>query len=145
MGDGNDIIGQIIGNEVRLVYSHGTGDCPSGCTYRKNWEFYVYDDCTVSFEGESYNSPELLVMSTKLRLEGIRIYPNPVTSHLFIEGPEIQLQGLRFSIYTLMGQKITEGIVSTNQSIDLSSLAKGNYLLQLQDKDETYSHRLVKR
>ena len=41
---------------IELIYSHGWGDCPSGCTGRRYWKFRVHPDCTVDFV-ESYGSP----------------------------------------------------------------------------------------
>lgn len=41
---------------IELTYSHGWGDCPSGCTGRRYWKFRVHSDCTVDFV-ESYGYP----------------------------------------------------------------------------------------
>ncbi|KKK95017.1 hypothetical protein LCGC14_2677020, partial [marine sediment metagenome] len=47
IGGGNDI--ELYGN--RITYSHGFGDCPSGCLGRIYWIFEVYPDCSVSHVG----------------------------------------------------------------------------------------------
>lgn len=49
--DGSTITDSVYTDHVRLVYSYGWGDCPSGCTLRRYWEFSVYLDCSVIFNG----------------------------------------------------------------------------------------------
>lgn len=52
-GDGNDIEMLEYGAEIRLQYSRGWGDCPSGCISRHYWEFRIDEDCEVEFLGSS--------------------------------------------------------------------------------------------
>jgi hypothetical protein len=43
-GDGPDIRAHVGDGFVRLDYSIGWGDCPSGCIYRRYWRFTVHAD-----------------------------------------------------------------------------------------------------
>jgi len=56
IGDGDFISCKIANDTVTLLYSMGWGDCPSGCTERRTWEFTVFPDCSVRFDG-SYGDP----------------------------------------------------------------------------------------
>jgi hypothetical protein len=53
LGDGNDIEGTLGDGFVKLRYSVGFGDCPSGCIGRHYWTFRVFEDGRVTFQGES--------------------------------------------------------------------------------------------
>jgi hypothetical protein len=57
IGDGNDITGSIEGSRVRLEYSIGYGDCPSGCIARRSYHFAVHQDSTVEYLGASGSPP----------------------------------------------------------------------------------------
>jgi hypothetical protein len=41
VGDGSDILLTRNNDSARIRFSYGAGDCPSGCTYRRTWEFAV--------------------------------------------------------------------------------------------------------
>lgn len=59
----------------------------------------------------------------------VSIYPNPVQNKLFINAQETQT----FQIYSILGIKISEGILSVGSGIDCSALTSGVYLLNLTD------------
>ncbi len=67
-------------------------------------------------------------------LETIGLYPNPAKNH-------IQITNLKtsenYSIYNLLGQKTMQGKTTPNTFIDISSLAKGMYLLKLENTQNT--------
>jgi surface protein len=75
---------------------------------------------------------------------GLRVYPNPVTSHLYIDNPlgitlsytVYDLTGKQHAIYHKTGQQ---------HSINVSSLAKGVYLLAGKHGDQTGVFRFVKK
>ena len=56
MGDGNDISGSLSINYIKLIYSIGFGDCPSGCIGRHFWTFKVSYDGEVTYLN-SYGDP----------------------------------------------------------------------------------------
>ncbi|WP_051224335.1 T9SS type A sorting domain-containing protein [Flavobacterium tegetincola] len=59
----------------------------------------------------------------------VSIYPNPVQSDLFINTQETQT----YQIYSILGAKISEGVLSVGNSIDCSNLTSGVYLLNITD------------
>lgn len=70
------------------------------------------------------------------------IYPNPVKDFLYIKG----IKGIeKVEIYNMVGQKIkTDNAVESR--IDVSSLSKGNYILQIFVKGETsQSFKLIRQ
>jgi hypothetical protein len=61
VGDGNDITwGTDSKNAMAIRYSIGAGDCPSGCTQRKIWTFYVLQDGSINYMGARGTIPNEL-------------------------------------------------------------------------------------
>ena len=58
----------------------------------------------------------------------INIFPNPVSSFIYVEG---LIKSQSYRIYTILGTEIQNGIVADNKGIDVKSLKPGMYLLQL--------------
>ncbi len=59
VGDGNDITwGTDSKNAMAIRYSIGAGDCPSGCTQRKIWTFYVLQDGSIQYMGARGSIPK---------------------------------------------------------------------------------------
>ncbi len=68
------------------------------------------------------------------------LYPNPTTNTVHLQGaiwPE-------YKICLLNGQTAAEGII-TNQTIDLSNLPAGQYIIQLISADKLETHKLWKQ
>lgn len=72
----------------------------------------------------------------------ISIYPNPVTDILYIKGlGNIE----KAEVYNMVGQKVKSFTTIENQ-LDVSSLPKGNYILQLSEKEgKQQSHQFIKK
>ena len=66
--------------------------------------------------------------------QGIKLYPNPTTDAFTIKGIT---QG-EVSIYSIMGQFISQQSFDANTKIDLSQLQKGMYLVKLKGHPEAY-------
>ena len=64
-------------------------------------------------------------------LSQIKIYPNPVTDHLFFGG--VVDEGFLFSMYSIIGRSVKSGMISS-QAIDISSLTSGIYILRVTDE-----------
>ena len=62
-------------------------------------------------------------------IQKIKAYPNPVQTRLFIDSQETQ----EYQIYSVLGTKISEGILTVGNSIDCSGLSNGVYFLSLTD------------
>ncbi|WP_228448324.1 T9SS type A sorting domain-containing protein [Chryseobacterium sp. CH25] len=72
----------------------------------------------------------------------IGIYPNPVADNLYIKGmgnPE------KAEVYNMVGQKVKSFTAIENQ-IDVSSLPKGNYIIELSEKGgKQQSYKFIKK
>lgn len=65
-------------------------------------------------------------------LSGLRVYPNPVESQLFVELNLDQIQDLSLTIYNAVGQQVATKVISETMShFDVSHLAKGVYYLKV--------------
>ncbi len=66
-----------------------------------------------------------------IRLNDIKVYPNPVGDRLIVEFPADRQPG-RFLLYDSQGREITGYSENISNSIDFSSLAKGLYFLSIE-------------
>lgn len=83
----------------------------------------------------------LAVSETKTGNENISIYPNPVEDTLYIKsGDEI----IKAEIYDASGRILNTTGVKAN-SVNVTVLAKGNYLIKLFTKDKTMVQKFIKK
>jgi uncharacterized repeat protein (TIGR01451 family) len=68
------------------------------------------------------------------------VYPNPVQDVLFIKSKE---KVVKAEIYDAAG-RILNSTSPTNNSINVSELAKGNYIIKLSTKDKTVTQKFIK-
>jgi hypothetical protein len=75
--------------------------------------------------------------------EQYRIYPNPVTDRLYIDiGQSID----RMEVYDLSGSPIIQGLnMSNTDTLDVSALKNGMYLLVIQTGGSLITEKFVKR
>ena len=69
----------------------------------------------------------------------IKVFPNPVENTLFISGNS---QYYDIEIFNLLGQKVNSKLRSN--SVDMSSLEDGIYLLKINDNGNVYSKKIIK-
>lgn len=71
------------------------------------------------------------------------IYPNPVSSTLHIQGLEA-LKGLNASLTDLNGKVVAEQILEDGMNtMDVSGLSKGVYLLNVNSSSDSYQSKIV--
>ena len=79
--------------------------------------------------------------------EGIKLYPNPVQDELNIELPLKYKAEMTANVYSLAGQNVLEETyqdgVDKNIRIDVSSLNKGTYILQLNTENEQHTEKFI--
>ncbi|WP_282030832.1 T9SS type A sorting domain-containing protein [Winogradskyella eximia] len=63
-------------------------------------------------------------------IDTVKIYPNPSSGFLQISGLQKEE---KYKIYSTLGTKISEGIISNNQKIDIQNLTSGVYLLKFEN------------
>ncbi|HKK66740.1 MAG TPA: discoidin domain-containing protein [Bacteroidales bacterium] len=78
----------------------------------------------------------------------VLIHPNPVENHLIVSF-KIPVKDVAFSVYNLSGQKVDasdlKNGVLQNHSLDLSSLEKGFYFLEINIGQHVERHKFVKK
>jgi hypothetical protein len=105
-----------------------------------------YFRCIVSTEGCSDTSKvAVLTVDGNLGIEEtenlFKVYPNPTSEELNIT-IATKFIGSTYKILDLLGKKVLDGkINNTNSTIDVSTLSKGYYLLQI--GDGTVSHKFM--
>lgn len=127
--DGNTITDSVHTDHVNLVYSRGWGDCPSGCTARRFWEFNVFPDCSVQYVG-SYGSPLPQPTSVPLHLlPAVRLYPNPSSDFIRFDGVA---PGQPALLYSAQGALIQQFTVDAGH-LDIRQLPAGVYWIRFTD------------
>lgn len=82
----------------------------------------------ISYQRSTENAVDPNLSTTGFELsKEIKLFPNPSTNY-------IQIQGLtkieNYKIYDVLGTKIREGVVSSNDRIDIKNLTNGIYFLK---------------
>ena len=75
-------------------------------------------------------------------LSSLKVYPNPVTNgKLYISSPSSSQK--QVSIYSILGQKVLEAKTTNNAEINVSKLAKGNYILKITEDGKSEAKKLI--
>jgi hypothetical protein len=76
----------------------------------------------------------------------LHLYPNPATNTLTLNLSQLQkLQNATVSIYDIQGKQLLhQNIVEAQTQIDISSFAKGIYIVKVQTDKETLQSKFVK-
>ena len=78
-----------------------------------------------------------------IRDRSIAVFPNPVTTDLTIQ---IEAGSYRVTIYSLLGTVMVDNEISGTKKINLQSLAKGVYMLKIQDlvSNNSFNKKFIK-
>lgn len=119
-------------------YTVGSGDCPSGCIFRRNYDFEVEPDCTVFEILQSGGTATQQAAFTPLT-----VYPVPFTSEINL--PEIIIN-FSYQLFDAAGRRIHGSPGRQSGSIaGLHGLRPGCYLLKISDQDnQLYLSPIVK-
>jgi hypothetical protein len=83
-----------------------------------------------------------LTLSTDKSFETkFKVYPNPATDQLTIETNNINLSSIE--VYDLLGKKVFEQNKLSNNTIDISDLSNGIYLLTIKADNKSLTKKLV--
>lgn len=78
--------------------------------------------------------------------ESFKIYPNPAQDFITIQDSKKQNETLKYEILDGSGRLLKKGKALFNGKINVSSLQKGTYILQIQSENEPkYSVKLIKK
>jgi len=74
--------------------------------------------------------------------DNIFIYPNPIKNILFIKG---NIKNANLKIYNLQGQLVLEKILDDKKEIDISKLEIGFYTVKIQNINNVFIEKLIKK
>ena len=78
--------------------------------------------------------------TNEINKKNINIYPNPTADRIFVSGNK---KIVALELYNVVGQKILD---SNANSLDLTSMPKGNYILKIKTENgEIFSSKIIKK
>lgn len=128
-------IGVVAGSNIKFRFEMGT----DGCNGNDGWyldEIYVYN-CT---------QPVLAVDHSSFK-NGLQVFPNPTSGLLTIQNNQ-QLKLNTVQVYSVAGQLIKSFKVENsakNTTIDLSTFAKGTYIVKVNSDTESTNVKVIKK
>ena len=130
----------------KIYDSYGDGFC---CDYGDGYYKLTTDSGTVMVNNTSFNSDEALYPFIVGSILGVKetnklvadIFPNPVTDILNITKVS---NNATFAIYNVAGQFISKGKV-TNNKVNVATLAKGVYFIEISEKGATSKMKFIKK
>jgi hypothetical protein len=91
-----------------------------------------------------YSGMQTVPVKTQIAISGVEVYPNPAvnTLRIFIDDPNIEK--MDFKVYDLRGKVVlTRGNYQGN-SLDVSNLTPGMYLIEMQADNTRFIRKFVK-
>lgn len=102
-------------------------------------EFHVYSNRKLSGYSSSYFTQNQTIYSDRL----MRVFPNPVNDILKVE---MNSQKVSYRIISIDGKIVMQALLPQDKQIDVSSLDKGIYIINLTDEDgQTLSRKIIKQ
>lgn len=103
-----------------------------------NKELYV-----VSISGTIYKLKTNYLSTSENEIIEYRLYPNPTKEKLFLSG--LKENNLEIEFFSLEGKLIKKSSFSSDNSLDVSFLEKGNYFINvLQNNQKVFSQKIIK-
>ena len=138
VGDGRHNLVSTNGTES---FNSGYGSAGKTFSHTFNSEGSTNYDCT-PHKGNMYgtvNVSNSLSLSPDINNKHIKIYPNPTTSIVKLQGDKEYY----IEVYTLQGKKV---MALTGNTIDMSDLSSATYIVKALDKveNEEVSYKVVK-
>lgn len=153
----------IIGSGSRILFTKDNiyhynfylawGDCPSGCTSYKVWQYVVDDNCHVAFLGiaEDVHDPRPIppncnlfpvsVKNTVTDGESGNIYPNPTNGLIYTRSATDQ----QYSVTDMFGKTIRTGLFNNKSPLDISTITSGIYILKIVDEQGIQSIQKISK
>ena len=120
--DGEDLYG-------RLAYSWTNNNNPS---QSKRLNCWLDADSTGTMVLQGYDPYDTLSVHSSYYSSCIKAYPNPASHKISVEG--IHEEDCMYSIYDVKGQCVTEGELNSYNSIDISALKQGMYVIKFKGR-----------
>ena len=97
------------------------------------------------FQNATFNGNNEHVGMSEADLSSVTIFPNPANEILYLSIPS-ELKGTIAAIYSLEGHLVQTASMSfENESIDISKLPNGMYMLNIQSGSKSVNKRFIKR
>lgn len=96
-----------------------------------------------TISGDTYNPNciSALSVSETRHLENINIYPNPATDFIYVKNYK---EAESYMIFDVLGRIVLQANLH-QEKIDIESLEKGNYILQLKTKNNIKTFKIIKK
>lgn len=104
--------------------------------------YFSLNPFCVSASGNRTASTSVKVSDSSAKLSG-KIYPNPVIDRLKIEN--LSNKNKTYLIVDLTGKTVMKGILDSDNSINVSELHSGLYVLRISDEVNTEYHKFIKK
>ncbi len=140
-----------VGNDIVWFKNNGSGNFSTeqviDNTQSNTFKFIVEDfdnDGDLDIASAAYNNDQISIFNNQkfvlsieeFQGEIFRLYPNPVIDYLRIDTSVLNESG--YTIYNVLGNKLMEGTLITNTSIDVTQLNSSIYYFQLKDSGKVY-------
>ncbi|MFT4523600.1 MAG: hypothetical protein ACI8ZN_002555 [Bacteroidia bacterium] len=99
------------------------------------------DRSKLTIDGVQFTNQNLSVFS--FDQHRLKVYPNPVNDVVNISGLS-QIEGAEYSLFNSLGQIVQSGIASKNLQVNMSGLAQGMYILNINGRYVNTSKLLFK-
>ena len=157
-GDGFDDIYTAHANKVRVIMNNGDATfAPDTILYENNAQFisqvalanidgepdleYIWSAAGGTLAYQKKTPPPLSV--SKNAKQEIAVYPNPAQDYVTITLPDMATAHI--NLYTTMGQKMMGSTVTGTQTLDVSGLQTGIYILEVKNNTNTYNVKVIKQ
>lgn len=105
-----------------------------------DYDFDKITNTVAAIVDNSVSAPTFEVSNTSLR-----IYPNPTEHSVTIDLPNPVTDNTNYRITNLSGASVQKGDLKTDKTVDVSSLEAGIYLITVEDRNNVYTSRIIKR
>ncbi len=131
------IPGTALSGETRMRVSMKYNSAPGAC---ETFTYGEVEDYTVNVGGVVFAKENNITKT--ITLDQISLYPNPVyDNYLYLSG--LQNENIEYRILNYVGQTIMNGKMYED-TVDVSSLTKGVYIIEIQYEQKTRSIRFIK-
>lgn len=97
--------------------------------------------CFLTFEGYSQESKSVMDNSQEPTIEGLSIYPNPVSNGKLYITSKLSLEK-EIQIFDVLGKKVFE-LITNVKEINISNLNPGVYIIKIKEKEASTTRKLI--
>lgn len=105
------------------------------------FEVRTYSGATVYWDDFSFFNNNTMSV-TKNQITGFSMYPNPVSNGKFVITSNNSVNK-QVEIYSMIGKQVYSKTVKVNETIDVSNLNRGIYLLRVKEDDKVATRKLI--